>query len=247
VKIITELESPFSQSTALHIQFHAFYSKHHHTKMKVFYAALLAPAAASLIRRDWTCPALIDGCTKTFLVTQGNCISVAAANNISTNAFFDLNPSINKPQCDNMYSGCSYCVEKGPTPPACPTDYDSRCDKFYEVKTGDTCWPIVQANRPLTINKFFSYNPSVHNPACDNLVPSCKYCINVPKAPAVPEPHQANIKTDCKEYYKAVSGDYCYKVAMDKGVTVEDFMKWNPDVGPTCLDMLAGYYYCSRV
>lgn len=205
------------------------------------------PQSASLIRRDWSCPALIQGCTKSYLVTSGTCDSVAAANNITPDKFYELNPSLNRPSCNNMYSGCSYCVEKGTTPPACPKDYNAQCTKFHEVKSGDICWAIVQQNSPLTINQLFAWNPAIHNPACDNLVPTCKYCISVPEAVKVPEPHQPNIKTNCKEYYQAVPGDYCYKISIEKGVGLNDFMSWNPDVGPTCLGMVAGYWYCLRV
>ncbi|KAH8733237.1 hypothetical protein GQ44DRAFT_23835 [Phaeosphaeriaceae sp. PMI808] len=187
--------------------------------MKLFYLSILTLASASIIRRDWSCPTLINGCTKSYLVTSGTCES----------------------------SGCYYCVAKDPIPDPCPTDYNSNCDKFYEVKTGDICWAIVGRNPPLSLNQLFEYNPSIHNPSCDNLKPNCKYCVRTSTPPKVPEPHQPNIKTNCKEYYQAVPGDYCYKISLEKGVNLNDFMGWNPDVGPTCLNMLAGYWYCLRI
>jgi hypothetical protein len=199
------------------------------------------------MQRDWSCPTLISGCKKSYLVTSGTCESVAATNGLSPSQFFDLNPSINRPSCSNLYSGCSYCISKGSDPPVCPKDYSSKCDKFYEVKTGDICWAIIERNPPLSLNQLFDYNPSIHNPSCDNLVPNCKYCVHVAAPPKVPEPHQPNIKTNCKEYYQAAPGDYCYKISLEKGVKVNDFISWNPDVGPTCLNMLAGYWYCLRV
>jgi len=210
------------------------------------YATLFVVVSASIIKRDWSCPILIAGCTKSYLVTSGSCDSVAAANGISVDNFLQLNPIINRPSCNNMYSGCSYCVANGPTPPVCPTNYDTKCDKFYTIKSGDMCWAIVDRNPGLSLNQLFQYNPSIHNPSCDNLVPNCKYCVNVPQVPKVPDPHQPNIRTNCKEYYQSVSGDYCYKIAMEKGVDLNGFLSWNPDVGPTCLNILTGYYYCLR-
>lgn len=213
----------------------------------LFYYAFLGTVGAALIRRDWSCPALIPTCTKTYLVTSGTCDSVAAANGISTNQFFDLNPSINRPSCNNVFSGCNYCVQAGQTPPECPKNYNPKCNKFDTIKTGDICNAIVLRNPPISLNQFYDWNPAVHNPACDNLVPNCKYCVNVPQDIKIPEPHQPNTRAGCKEYYQAINGDYCYKIAIDKGVNLIDFMSWNPDVGSGCMNMLAGYWYCLRI
>ena len=158
-----------------------------------------------------------------------------------------MNPSINQPSCSNIYAGCSYCVAKSSNPTACPTDYNSKCDQFYEAKIGDICSVIINQNPPLSLNQLFEYNPSINNPSCNNLAPACKYCVHVPAQPKVPEPHQPNIRTDCKEYYEAVPGDYCYKISLEKGVNLNDFISWNKDVGSTCSNMLAGYWYCLRV
>ncbi|KAK7177656.1 hypothetical protein DPSP01_014564 [Paraphaeosphaeria sporulosa] len=214
--------------------------------MKLLYATLFTVINASILKRDWSCPALITGCTKSYLVTSGTCDSVATANSITVDKFYQLNPSINRPSCNNMYSGCAYCVSDVKSV-ECPKDYDPRCDKFYTVKNGNICWAIIDQIPGLSLNQLYQYNPSIHNPSCDNLVPTCGYCVHVPQAAKVPDPHQPNIRTNCKEYYQAVPGDYCYKLANDKGVDLNSFLSWNPDVGPTCLNMLAGYYYCLRI
>ncbi|KAF2258907.1 hypothetical protein CC78DRAFT_537450 [Lojkania enalia] len=216
--------------------------------MKLLYTSLLGLASAAVIKRQWSCPALIQGCTKSYLVTYGTCDSVAAANGITTDKFFELNPSINRPSCNNMFSGCYYCVAKDTVSPVCPTDYNTQCNKFYEVKSGDICWTIVNNNPPLSLNQLYDWNPSIHRDTCDNLIPQCKYCVGVGGVvDTVPQPHQPNIRQNCKEYYQAQSGDYCYKISIEKGVNLADFMSWNPDVGPGCLNMLAGYWYCLRI
>jgi len=143
-----------------------------------------------------------------------------------------------------MYAGCAYCVQKGPDPVVCPTDYNSNCGEFYNVSTGDICWKIISLYPPLTLDQLYAYNPSIHRiPECDNLIPGCKYCVRIN---SVPEPHQQNIKTGCHQYYQAVAGDYCYRVAINYGIDVGAFMSWNPDVGSGCLNMLAGYWYCVK-
>ncbi|KAF2675678.1 carbohydrate-binding module family 50 protein, partial [Lentithecium fluviatile CBS 122367] len=120
------------------------------------------------------------------------------------------------------------------------------CDKTYKVHTGDTCNTIVQKNPGLTLENLYKWN-WINNPACDNLRPRCNYCVHKPIPDTVPEPHQPNIKMDCKEYYQAVSGDYCWLLCQQKGVDLNSFLSWNPDVGVDCQSMLAGYYYCLRI
>lgn len=184
-------------------------------------------------------------------MTSGTCDSIAAANGITTQEFFRLNPTVENPACRNMYSGCSYCISDKPLPDPCPKDYDPKCDKFYTVNSGDICYAIVDQNQnidpKLTLPLLFQYNPSIHNPSCDNLRPNCNYCVHIKGPVPVPGPHQPNIRVGCKEYYMAIPGDFCWKISVEKGVNLNDFMTWNPDVGPGCMNMLVGYWYCLRI
>ncbi|KAF2464999.1 uncharacterized protein BDR25DRAFT_306866 [Lindgomyces ingoldianus] len=212
--------------------------------MKCLFLVLLGLSSAASIKRQWSCPALISDCTKTYLVVGGDtCETVASRNGITTADFFSMNPSINS-GCGNMYAGCAYCVSKIPGQ-TCPTNYNANCDQFYTVASGDICYTIIAKYPPLTLDNFYAYNPSIKKPECNNLMPNCNYCVHI--RTAVPDPHQPNIKTDCQLYYQAVGGDYCYLVAQRYNVNVNDFMSWNPDVGPpTCLNMLAGDWYCVK-
>lgn len=48
----------------------------------------------------------------------------------------------------------------------------------------------------------------------------------------------------CLVFYKAISGDGCYDVATAHGITLAQFVAWNPAVGNDCAGLLLDYYYC---
>lgn len=41
-----------------------------------------------------------------------------------------------------------------------------------------------------------------------------------------------------------MSGDTCYDLAEDNGISLDDFYAWNPAVGTSCADLDTGYYVC---
>lgn len=39
-------------------------------------------------------------------------------------------------------------------------------------------------------------------------------------------------------------GKYCYDLAQDNNITLDEFYKWNPGVGDDCQYLQSGYVYC---
>jgi hypothetical protein len=48
----------------------------------------------------------------------------------------------------------------------------------------------------------------------------------------------------CKTFYKAVSGDGCWAIANANGITLDQFLAWNPAVQSDCSALWPDYYYC---
>ena len=46
-----------------------------------------------------------------------------------------------------------------------------------QVQPSDTCQSIVQSQKISSIDAFFGFNPSLHNPGCDNLKPGSTVCL----------------------------------------------------------------------
>ncbi|KAF4552094.1 LysM domain-containing protein 9 [Elsinoe fawcettii] len=68
-------------------------------------------------------------------------------------------------------------------------------------------------------------------------------------ANGVPPPNQTGAGTvsGCQKWYTPVSGDWCSKVADANGISVSDFISWNPSVGTDCTTMYVGWSYCVAI
>lgn len=134
----------------------------------------------------------------------------------------------------------------GPTPTQ--SGITSKCTNYYLVSSGDTCANIVSKYGTFSLSDFYSWNPAVGSD-CSGLWTGYYVCVGVPGTPTTtkkpttttappsgPTPTQAGIISSCNAYYQAKSGDYCQKIVDQyKTFSLQDFYKWNPAVGVSCL------------
>lgn len=59
-----------------------------------------------------------------------------------------------------------------------------------------------------------------------------------------PSPTQVGMTKGCNAFYKVQNGDNCSDVAADNDVSLNDFYKWNPDVGSDCRNLQLNVYVC---
>ncbi|KAJ9156077.1 carbohydrate-binding module family 50 protein [Pleurostoma richardsiae] len=59
-----------------------------------------------------------------------------------------------------------------------------------------------------------------------------------------PTPTQAGMVSNCDVFYLVQSGDGCYDIAADYGISLDDFYTWNPAVGTDCSGLWPNYYVC---
>lgn len=112
------------------------------------------------------------------------------------------------------------------------------CVDFYKVQSGDSCWSIVNEKYTyLTQALFTKWNPSVGN-ACTIFLDQY-YCVAIKTA----QPMPGTINT-CKTWHLAASGDGCWSIEQEYGITTAQFNAWNPKVGSDCANLWLGYYVC---
>ncbi|KAI1459302.1 carbohydrate-binding module family 50 protein [Annulohypoxylon moriforme] len=128
--------------------------------------------------------------------------------------------------------------------------YVSTCNKVYSVASGDTCNAIVdKLGDTFSLADFYSWNPQVASD-CHNLYPGEVVCVGIESGstqPACPAPTQPGLATNCKACYKVVEGDTCYAVANSKGISLANFLAWNPSINAACTNLQLGYNYCVGV
>ena len=66
-------------------------------------------------------------------------------------------------------------------------------------------------------------------------------------AVATPTPTQAGMVSGCTEFYEAQPDDGCYAIATEYGITLDEFVDWNPAVNSNCSGLWPDYYYCVAI
>lgn len=96
---------------------------------------------------------------------------------------------------------------------------------------------------------------------CSGIKTGYSYCIEVnnggqltttsaaptPTGTPAPSPTPDGTASNCDDYYFVVKGDSCDKICSKFGITMDQFMKWNPVVEDDCSGFWAEYYYCVSV
>ncbi|KAH7028764.1 uncharacterized protein B0I36DRAFT_245776 [Microdochium trichocladiopsis] len=147
------------------------------------------------------------------------------------------------------------------TPTPFQVGMTSNCRRFYYVQKGDTCQAIINAAGIYGPN-FYIWNPAVKED-CSGLWANTYACIGNKEGPSVtirpptptptktagngvatPTPIQPGMVSNCKSFYLVEKGDTCSNVAAARGITVANFIKWNPAVGTNCAGMWADTWAC---
>ncbi|KAM0664903.1 hypothetical protein ACQRIU_006287 [Beauveria bassiana] len=138
----------------------------------------------------------------------------------------------------------------------------SNCNKFYFVNKGDNCADIT-ARYNLDLSDFLEWNPKAGN-SCSGLWADAYACVSVigyvPKSKPEPTstkpptatgngiptplPTQPGMTDGCNKFYLVKPGETCADIASRNGISLSDFVQWNPQAGNTCSGLWANAYAC---
>ncbi|EPE06553.1 hypothetical protein F503_02681 [Ophiostoma piceae UAMH 11346] len=132
------------------------------------------------------------------------------------------------------------------------------CTGFHKVVSGDTCATIESA-AGISAAEFAAWNTGI-NSDCSNIYLDYYVCIAGPAvgSPAttttatptttsgstMPSPTQPGTISTCAKFHEVVSGDYCYLIETEAGISSDDFFKWNTGINTDCSNIYLGYYVC---
>ncbi|KAK1241792.1 hypothetical protein MKX07_007615 [Trichoderma sp. CBMAI-0711] len=146
------------------------------------------------------------------------------------------------------------------------------CSFATSSSPGDTCQSFA-AEWGLSEQTFESLNPGV---ACPNLVAGQNYCVvgtvvsgqsstssstpikssstlatstrsTITSSSASDQPQQTGTAANCNKFYLVQPGDSCDAIESQFGISLSQFIAWNPAVNSGCTNIIAGYYYCVSV
>lgn len=144
------------------------------------------------------------------------------------------------------------------------------CNKFYLVVRNDGCWAIANSNS-ISLDDFYAWNPALNvGGECSKLQPDINVCVGIiggtqpspsptakPTASSVkptptngiatPSPVQSGMVTNCNKFYLVKSGDGCWAISNDNGISTDQFAAWNPSVGVDCKGLFPNNYVCVGV
>ncbi|KAL4907338.1 hypothetical protein BDW74DRAFT_176115 [Aspergillus multicolor] len=133
------------------------------------------------------------------------------------------------------------------------------CDQFYLISSGDQCGTIAESHG-ITTAQLLSWNTEI-NADCTNLWPDYYICVHAPgtsttTAPTTPEPTEdptaptpqlpGSIST-FKAFHLIKSGDSCWSIYTEAGITLAQLRQWNPHIDAACSNLWLGYYVCVGV
>ncbi|KAI1158056.1 carbohydrate-binding module family 50 protein [Nemania serpens] len=146
--------------------------------------------------------------------------------------------------------------------PTQPSMVDN-CDAFYFVQTDDSCADIA-ATHGISLQQFLTWNPKAGS-TCSGLWASTYACVSIigdgpsssttatptPTNPgngiSTPQPTQPSMVDNCDAFYFIQADDSCADIAASYGITLQQFLTWNPKAGATCSGLWANAYACVSI
>ncbi|CAM1502565.1 Fc.00g073410.m01.CDS01 [Cosmosporella sp. VM-42] len=156
------------------------------------------------------------------------------------------------------YTKTTTSVDFGWTPSPTHSGQPENCSAWYQAKKGETCKKMTDPGF-VSEENFFKWNPVLKN-KCDAMEEGYWYCIsaygpgdtNTARPPTVttqPSAVPSGQTEDCEQWYQADEDETCKDIGDQFGTfSVDDFIKWNPSVGPDCSKgTVEDLWYCVAV
>ncbi|KAL8351485.1 hypothetical protein RB598_006322 [Gaeumannomyces tritici] len=215
-----------------------------------------------------TQPGMVNNCNKFFLVNSGeSCSNVLSKNGITIAQLFAWNSGV-KSDCSGMWGNVYVCVgiigQQPPTttkPPgngiATPTPTQpgmvNNCDKFYFVPTGEACSSVLSKNG-ISLTQFSAWNSGVKSD-CSGMWGNVYQCVSIVghepptgtnpgNGVSTPTPFQTGMVTNCKKFHKVAENQNCDTISKQYGISIANFIKWNPAAKSDCTGLWKDTYAC---
>lgn len=201
-------------------------------------------------------------CTKYYTVVSGDyCYLIETNFGITSTQLYAFNPTLDA-NCD-LSIGQVLCVSESPTSTSSSittsvstttssvSSTPTPCTKYYTVVSGDYC-SLIETNFGITSAQLYAFNPSldtncdlsVGQVLCVSESPSSISGSTVSTTVSTTSSSASSTPTaTCTKYYTVVSGDYCYLIETNFGITSTQLYAFNPSLDTNC-DLSVGQVLC---
>lgn len=141
----------------------------------------------------------------------------------------------------------SYKISPGPTMSGSPDN----CNKWSLVTEGLSCTDLA-SQAGISLAQFLAWNPAVSSDCSTNYWLGEAYCVGVAPATSTtatpPGPTMSGSPADCNKWSLVTSGLSCTDLASQAGISLAQFLAWNPAVSSDCsTNYWLGEAYCVGV
>ncbi|KAL5371895.1 hypothetical protein PMIN02_012730 [Paraphaeosphaeria minitans] len=201
--------------------------------------AALVLGATRLVQRDGSNPSLPYDLNTTKhcswwvdLTSATSCPTLVQENFITLAAFRRWNPSITT-DCGGLIVGKSYCVEvlNEPAPStSLSSPSSSSSSSSAQITSASSSMPVVTtSSSTLVTSPSTTAPPTITTPT---------------NGVETPSPLQPEIAPNCDAFYFVQQDDDCDTIAKGYGISVAQFIAWNPTAGSSCNGLWANAYAC---
>ncbi|KAJ2988304.1 hypothetical protein NUW54_g9156 [Trametes sanguinea] len=185
-------------------------------------------------------------CSSYYTVQAGDtCQVIEDQYSISFDQIRQWNPEVDA-NCGNIQPGLGYCVAGPPAGTGTITPSQG-CTAYYTVQQGDSC-PVIESLFEISFSQLQAWNPEI-NADCSNIIAGVQYCVAGAPPGSTTTTSSAMAPTGsgtltpgegCKKYYTVMSGDNCSVIAQEFGITLAQFIQWNPEIDSQCTNLQLG-------
>lgn len=188
-----------------------------------------------------TAPGTIPNCGLYYNTVLGDYCQMIAMNfSITFDQFRAMNPQVDS-NCSNLWANTSYCVATvSGSPPLTTLPTSSATSK---TSTTTTTKPPTTTTSSSKTSTSTTKPPTTSTSTSRTTTSSSTSRVSTVAAPA---PTQSGASTACQQWYVAQSGDYCYLIYTNYGITFDQFRAWNPAIDASCSNLQPQYAYCVK-
>ncbi|KAL0943523.1 LysM domain-containing protein [Colletotrichum truncatum] len=153
------------------------------------------------------------------------------------------NPSIT-PECGNFQLGRSYCVEAVNEPaPGDSSPIPSGTSTVRSISTSSSGFTSTSSSPPSSTSQVMTARTTT-SLFTSSTAPTTTTTGNGIQTPG---PIQPGMVANCNKFYFVQPGENCEQIASKSGLSVAQFISWNPSVGSTCGSLWANVNVCIGV